>query len=152
MNPVIEHVQSQLVKDLTAFAKEVEAWPDDAEIWLAPKGVANSAGNLALHVAGNLQSFVGGMLGGSGYLRNREEEFNRRSGTRQEVMRELDRARQVVEAVLPKLTDDVLQKEFPITKDGRRFTTEVFLLRLTVHLAYHLGQANYLRRLSAQAK
>ncbi len=152
MNPVIEHVQSRLVKDLAAFAREVEAFPDDAGLWLAPQGVANSAGNLALHVAGNLQFFVGGMLGGTGYQRNREEEFNRRSGTRQEVIRELDRARQVVEAALPTLTDEALQKEFPFTKDGRRFTTEVFLLRLTIHLAYHLGQANYLRRLLAQAR
>ncbi len=152
MNPVIEHIQFQLVRDLAAFAREIEECPGDAELWLAPQGVSNSAGNLALHVAGNLQAFVGGMLGGSGYLRNREEEFNRRSGTRQEVVCELARARQAVEAVLPTLRDEDLQKEFPVTKDGKRFTTEVFLLRLTVHLAYHLGQANYLRRLMAQVR
>jgi hypothetical protein len=150
MNPMTEQLQSHLVRDLQAFTREIEAFPDDAGLWLAPQGIANSAGNLALHVAGNLQSFVGAVLGGSGYQRDREGEFSRRSGTRQEVMGELDRALQAVETVLPKLTEEDLLKEFPITKDGRRFPTGVFLLRLAIHLAYHLGQTNYLRRLMTQ--
>lgn len=151
MNPMIEHLQAHLAKDLKAFIREIEAFPDDAGIWLAPQGISNPAGNLALHVAGNLQFFVGGMLGGSGYQRDREREFSRRSGTRQEVVRELDRALQAVEAVLPTLTDEDLLKEFPFTKDDQRYPTGVFLLRLAVHLTYHLGQANYLRRLTTRA-
>ncbi|BDU78214.1 DinB family protein [Mesoterricola sediminis] len=151
MNPLLEHLQAHFIKDLQAFAREIEAFPDDSALWRAPQGIANPAGNLALHVAGNLQFCVGALLGGSGYQRDRDGEFSRRSGTREEVVRELDQARRAVETVLPRLTDADLQKEFPLTKDGQRFPTDVFLLRLAVHLTYHLGQANYLRRITAQA-
>ena len=147
MNPMIDHLHALLLRDLAAFTKEVEAFPDDAALWATRPGVGNAAGNLALHVAGNLQFFVGSLLGGTGYVRDRDREFSQRSGPRGEVLRELDLARQVVETVLPRLTEEDLAREFPFTMEGKRFRTDVFLLRLGVHLAYHLGQANYLRRL-----
>ena len=149
MNPMIDHLHELLVLNLKAFTREVESCPSDAALWAAGPGVTNTVGNLALHVAGNLQFFVGGLLGGSGYVRDRDREFSQRSGTRAEVAQELGRALQAVERVLPGLTEDELRREFPFTLEGRRFPTEVFLLRLGQHLAYHLGQANYLRRLSA---
>lgn len=146
MNPMIDHLHDLLLRDLAAFAKEVEAFPDDAGLWATVPGVGNAAGNLALHVAGNLQFFVGNFLGGTGYARDREREFSQRSGTREDVLKELGRAREVVTTVLPRLTEEALAREFPFTMENRRFPTDVFLLRLGVHLAYHLGQANYLRR------
>lgn len=147
MNPTIDHLHTLLLRDLAAFTKELEAFPDEPGLWATRPGVSNAAGNLALHVAGNLQFFVGSLLGGTGYVRDREGEFGRRSGSRGDLLRELDLARQVVETVLPRLTEEDLAREFPFTMEGKRFRTDVFLLRLGVHLAYHLGQANYLRRL-----
>ena len=149
MNPMIDHLHDLLVQNLKAFTREVEAVPSDAALWAACPGVTNTVGNLALHVAGNLQFFVGGVLGGSGYVRDRDREFSQRSGTRAEVAQELERARQAVATVLPGLSEEDLRREFPFTLEGRRFPTDVFLLRLGQHLTYHLGQANYLRRLSA---
>lgn len=147
MKPMLDHLHALLQRDLAAFTKEVEAFPDDAGLWATRPGVTNAAGNLALHVAGNLQFFVGNILGGTGYVRDRDREFNQRSGTREDVLKELGKARDVVDTVLPRLTDEDLVREFPFTMEGKRFRTDVFLLRLGVHLAYHLGQANYLRRL-----
>jgi hypothetical protein len=144
---ITEGIQSFLVRDLKAFMEELRAYPDDATPWLTLPGVSNSAANLALHVAGNLQHFVGGILGQSGYVRDRQLEFSRRAGTREEVVQELARALDAVERVLPGLSPETLAGPFPVELDGKTYPVEVFLLRLSLHLTYHLGQANYLRRI-----
>lgn len=70
-----EALRRILARDLRGFARELALFPDEILLWTAPAGVANAAGNLALHVAGNLQHFIGGS-GGSGYRsRDREAEF-----------------------------------------------------------------------------
>lgn len=55
-----------LVRELEAFERELDLFPDDESVWRAAPGISNAAGNLALHVAGNLQYFVGTVLGGRG--------------------------------------------------------------------------------------
>jgi hypothetical protein len=146
MDPMIDHLQTLLVRDIKAFIKEIECFPDDETIWKTLPGITNSAANLSLHVSGNLQYFVGSILGGSGYQRDRDSEFSRRSGTKREILNELDHALGVVESVIPTLSEEVLNQGFPFEVEGKRYFTKVFLLRLSAHLAYHLGQANYLRR------
>ena len=146
-DPVTDHLLTLLRRDLTAFEGEVLALTSDADLWRCLPGISNSVGNLALHVAGNLRHFVGGVLAGDGYVRDRDAEFARRAGSRAEILDELRKARTVVEATLPGLTESQLTEPFPLAIEGQRFPTRVFLLRLAVHLAYHLGQANHLRRI-----
>lgn len=74
-----EAVRLVLVRELEAFCREVEAFPDDERLWQTLPGITNACGNLARHVAGNLQHFVGARLGGTGYVRHREAEFSQRS-------------------------------------------------------------------------
>jgi len=146
MDPVTDHLQTLLLRDLDAFQAEIAALPDDTALWQRLPGMANAPGNLALHIAGNLQYFVGAILGGSDYLRHREQEFAQDTGTRAEVTQELARARRAVETVLPGLDGEALGRDFPVPIDGIHLSTQVFLLRLSVHLAYHLGQVNVLCR------
>jgi hypothetical protein len=61
-------------------------------------------------------------------------------------MAEVRRAREVVDGVLTRLGDDDLARPFPELVNGLRFRTGDFLLHLSTHLAFHLGQAGYLRR------
>jgi hypothetical protein len=136
-----------LVRELEGFKRELARFPDDESVWKTVPGVTNSAGNLALHLAGNLQHFIGTALGGSTYVRNREEEFGRRSGSRVEIYRELDAAIDVVQSVLPSLSDDKLAAEFPEKLMGLTFRTNAFLVHLCAHAGFHLGQAGYLRRI-----
>jgi hypothetical protein len=133
-------------RDLDAFAREVELFPDDVLLWKTVPGIANSAGNLGLHVAGNLQHFIGAVLGRNGYVRHRDLEFSRREGTRAEVMEGLARTREVVAGTLSRLTDAELAQAYGELLAGRRVRTGDFLLHLSSHLAFHLGQAGYLRR------
>ena len=147
MNPTLDFIHGSLIRDLKAMAQEISAFPDGPDLWHTPPGIANAAGNLAVHVAGNLQFFVGGVLGGSGYVRDRDRELNRRSGSREEVLAELDRAREQVQRVLPMLTAAQLAGDFPAVPDGPPVAVEAFLVRLCAHSAYHRGQLNYLRRM-----
>lgn len=135
-----------MCRDLDAFTREVELFPDDELPWATLPGLSNSAGNLALHVAGNLQHFVGAVLGGSGYVRNRDLEFSRRQGTRAELVTGLAQAREIVDSVVGRLSDDDLAEPYPELVGGRRLVSGDFLLHLSSHLAFHLGQAGYLRR------
>lgn len=136
-----------LVRELEGFKRELALFPDDTSVWATLPGVTNSAGNLALHLAGNLQYFIGAVLGGTGYVRNREQEFGRRSGPREKIYAELDAAIAVVRGVLPDVSDATLDKEFPEAVMGARFRTGTFLVHLCSHAGFHLGQAGYLRRI-----
>ncbi len=135
-----------LVRELETFERELDLFPDDASVWRTPAGTANSAGNLALHVAGNLQYFVGTVLGGSGYVRNRDLEFSRRTGARDAVKAEIRAAIDAVRRVLPELPLERLDAEYPEAVNGVRLRTDRFLLHLCAHAAYHLGQASVVRR------
>lgn len=140
-------VRRQLLRELDAFIREVEACPDDEALWKVAPGVTNSVGNLGLHVAGNLQHFVGHMIGGSDYVRDREREFNQRSGSRAEVCAALRAARDVVDTTLAGLPEERLNGHLTGVLPERALPIDAFLVHLGAHLAFHLGQAGYLRRL-----
>ena len=135
-----------LIRELEGFARELQLFPDDASAWKTVPGVTNSAANLALHVAGNLQYHIGTIFGGSGYIRNREAEFGRRTGARAEVIAELDAAIRVVRDVLPQISAERFAADFPEPVMGMTFRTGLVLLHLCAHAGFHLGQAGYLRR------
>lgn len=137
---------TQMIRELQTFIREIEAFPSDASVWHTRRGVTNSAGNLALHVSGNLQDFVGRVLGGTSYVRNREQEFNQREGTRVSLVAELRTTIAVIESTLPSLTDERMAGDYPMPLAGKTLNTAAFLVHLGAHLAFHLGQAGYLRR------
>jgi uncharacterized damage-inducible protein DinB len=135
-----------LVRELRGFEREIDLCPDDDLLWKTMPGIANSIGNLATHVCGNLQHFIGHVLGGTSYVRDRDHEFGRRSGTRAGLIEEIRETIQVVETILPSLDPESLSRQFPEQVGGATFTARLFLLHLSAHLAHHLGQAGYLRR------
>ena len=154
MNDFTTNLTTLLVRELKTFARELDLYPDDASVWMTTPGITNSAGNLALHVAGNLQHFIGGVLGGTGYVRNRELEFSRASGTRAEIKAELDAAIVAVTKTLHGLSADILASVYPASPvPGKEIGTALFLQHLCSHASFHLGQAGYVRRVvTAEAK
>jgi hypothetical protein len=150
MSIVIDDVRRILVRELEGFAREIEMFPDDESVWRTPPGIANSAGTLATHVCGNLRHFIGGVLGGSGYVRDREGEFSARSGSREDVVRGIRETVEIVSGVLQRLPEGSLGNEFPEPVGGVRLPAGLALLHLCTHLAHHLGQAGYLRRVMTE--
>lgn len=145
------------LRDLDAAAREVEAYPSDAALWRVVPGITNSGGSLARHLAGNMRHFVGHLLGKSGYVRDRDAEFAPSSLTRAEVAEELRAAAREVGAAFEKLaaTPDAgaaaLAAPFPAQVMNKQFTTLQFLVHLTSHAGYHLGQLDYHRRMNDPA-
>ena len=135
-----------MTRDLRALRRELEAYPNERDIWRVQPGIGNSAGNLALHLTGNLQHFIGTVLSGTAYVRDRDAEFNRRDLPRAELLREIDAAIAAV-ALLPRVSDAELSKTFPQPVGGVTLATGDFLMHLAAHFTWHLGQVDYHRRL-----
>ena len=147
--PHVDNLSLLLTRELDGFRREVALHPDNEALWHAMPGVTNAPGNLALHVAGNLQHFVGALLGGTGFVRNRDAEFATRSGTRADVDCALASAIDAVQGTLARMSDADLEQPMPGAPNGLRTTRGRFLMHLVAHTAFHLGQAGYARRLHA---
>ena len=143
---ITDDFRTVLLRDLNGLEREVALYPDDATLWATRDGVANSGGNLALHVAGNIRHFIGHEMGGLAYRRDRDDEFGRRGASRQAVIDEVRRAVAAVNDVLPRLGDEQLEKLFTAHADVA-VSTRRFLLHLCTHTAFHVGQVGYLRRI-----
>jgi uncharacterized damage-inducible protein DinB len=141
------HVTTMLTRELRALARELEAYPDDDAVWRTYPGVLNSAGTLVLHLTGNIQHYVGAVLGGTEYRRDRTAEFARRDVPRRELVGEIERTIAAVRHALPLLTDKVLHGDYPQAVADRTVATDEFLLHLVSHLSWHLGQVDYHRRM-----
>lgn len=136
-----------LVRDLAAIKREIAAYPDDETLWRVVPGISNAGGTLALHAAGNLRHFVGAVLGQSGYRRDRDAEFAARGVTREQIAAELDDAIAAVTLALQKLDAAAMATEYPIAVVELNVPTGPYLVHLASHLAYHLGQLDYHRRI-----
>ena len=134
-------------RDLAKLSKQIENFPTDELLWQTLPGVKNPAGNLALHIEGNLSEFVGRQLGGLPYQRNRDLEFSSREGSRAELSARLAKLRESIPAVIERLTAAELSREYPEVVLGAATSTQEFLVHLYGHLNWHLGQVDYLRRL-----
>ena len=139
-------LRAVLLRDLASLRQQLEAYPEEIQLWATPAGISNSAGTLALHCAGNLQHFLGTCLGGTGFVRERDGEFQRRGVPRSELVAGLEATAQVVDRVLAGLDPARLDEDFPVAFTGRTIPAGRFLLHLATHLAYHLGQVDYHRR------
>jgi len=134
-------------RDLNKLKEEINAYPDEAKISAVQTGISNSAGNLCLHLIGNLNHFIGADLGNTGYVRNRDSEFALKNVPRAQLIENIDKTIQVVKSTLTKLTEEDLAKIFPVKIRDEEITTAYMLVHLSAHLSYHLGQINYHRRL-----
>ena len=143
-----EAIGELIERELSKIGEELGLYTNEKLLWHSVKGISNPGGNLALHVAGNLQHFIGSVLGNTGYVRQRELEFMRKDVPIEELKAELERARTAVKQTLSAISTEQLAQNYPINVFGKEMTTEWFLLHLLSHASYHLGQINYHRRMS----
>ena len=147
---LIESLQTLFSRDLNKLKTEISLYQDEKKIWYIEKNIANSAGNLCLHLIGNLNTYIGAVIGKTNYIRNRDQEFSLKDISRAELIHKIEETILVVDEALNKLTDQALQEEYPMLVFEKKTSTVYFLIHLTTHLAYHLGQINYHRRLLDQ--
>jgi uncharacterized damage-inducible protein DinB len=148
---MIQNLKILFRRDLEKLKQEIELYQSEEKIWIIDKGIANSAGNLCLHLIGNLNGFIGANLGNTGYVRQRELEFTLKGVTRHDLVKKIEDTILVVENTLSAVKEEDFLKPlgfpipFPIPEEQK--TLEYLLLHLVTHLSYHLGQVNYHRRL-----
>lgn len=144
---LIEVLRNIFIRDLEKLEQEISAYATDANLWVVEKSIANSGGNLCLHLIGNLKTFIGKELGGFNYTRDRDAEFSTKGVQRNVLLVAIVETREMVDSSLAKLKQDDLNRMFPVLVFSERTTIEYMLVHLATHLTYHLGQINYHRRL-----
>lgn len=133
--------------NLNKLISEIELYNNDQDLWKVEKNISNSAGNLVLHIIGNLNTYIGKEIGKTNYIRNRELEFSDKNIRRQDLIERINQTIIMIKNSLIGLKSEDLNKEYPVLVLKEMTSTEYLLIHLTSHLAYHLGQINYHRRL-----
>jgi hypothetical protein len=144
---VIETLKKIFKRDLEKLKQEIASYRDESNLWKVDKGIANSSGNLCLHLVGNLNAYIGAEIGRTGYVRNRDLEFSQKNIPQVQLVKMIEDTIVVVEDGLSKLNENNLEREYPLLVFKEKTSTGYFLIHLAVHLGYHLGQVNYHRRL-----
>ncbi len=144
---VIDSLKKLFDRDLDKLKNELSNYKDESSLWVVKKNISNSAGNLALHIIGNLNHFIGGVLGENGYVRDRDAEFSNKDVPVNDLLQNIDEVKTTIYNTLEGVSEEELLENFPINVFGYEMTTLFFLIHLHSHLTYHLGQINYHRRL-----
>lgn len=140
-------ITTLFVRDLERLINEIEAYTSDAALWKTEGDIKNSSGNLALHLMGNLNHFIGAALGNTKYKRDREKEFSSKGASRKQILEQIENTKIMIQKVVPNLAPNDLQKIYPLSIRKEGMVTSQFLIYLYGHFSYHLGQINYHRRL-----
>lgn len=145
---MLQHMLAEIFeRELIKLKEEINLYKDESNLWKVEKQISNSAGNLTLHLIGNLNHFIGATLGNTGYVRERDLEFSSKNIPASELNHKIDALIPVVVNTLNNMQATDLEADFPLEKHGKIVRTDYMLLHLLTHINYHLGQINYHRRL-----
>ena len=134
-------------RDIRRLYKEMESYTSEELIWQKAEGISNAGGNLCLHVMGNLNEYIGRILGGNPYERDRPLEFSATNIPQKELLMRIEATREIIVETLENLDFEQLNEIYPENVLGYDMTVSYFLIHLEGHLNYHLGQINYHRRI-----
>jgi uncharacterized damage-inducible protein DinB len=112
-------------------------------LWTKPFPFGNSIGHLVLHLTGNLNHYIGAMIAGSGYVRQREQEFSDPTHPPvEELLKQFHEAVAMVVRTLHSLDDEgfkvAVEHQVPIQSRLGLF------LVCAAHMNNHIGQMSYL--------
>lgn len=144
---LIETLKSLFNRDLNQLKVEIESYQNESQLWVIDKNISNSGGNLCLHLIGNINTYIGAEIGKTGYIRNRPLEFSLKDIPKSQLINKIEQTILVVNNALDIVTEADLETIYPQIVFEKEMTTGFFLVHLSTHLAYHLGQINYHRRL-----
>lgn len=134
-------------RDLLKLKQELISYQSEENIWKIDKNITNSAGNLVLHLIGNLNTYIAAEIGKTNYVRNRPLEFSAKNIERKELLRMIDETVTIIKSTLLNMEKADFESEYNLLVFEEKTSTEYLLVHLTTHLSYHLGQVNYHRRM-----
>lgn len=113
---------------------------DVAALWWRPAPGTNSAGNLVVHLAGNLSLWILKSIGGQPYDRHRAAEFaaGPEAGSRDELVARLAGVVAACREILTSLSE----ADLAVSRDvqGYRVNTLSAVFHAVEHMSYHTGQ------------
>jgi len=133
-------------RDIRKLIEEVNLFSNEDNLWRTHGSVKNTSGNLVLHITGGLNYLVGTQLAQTGYVRNRDQEFTSKGVERKYLVTGLEELIPMINKTLNAFTQEDMEAEYPLIFDDMKVSNSYVLLQLLLHLNYHLGQVNYLRR------
>lgn len=134
-------------RELETLRNEISTFVSEEKLWELRGDIKNTAGNLALHLIGNLNHFIGAGMKQTDYQRNREAEFSEKNTPRKMLLHETGLLLSWLPSFLESQNDDFLLQECKVEFAGKRQNNFFMLIHLLAHFNYHLGQINYLRRM-----
>jgi len=118
----------------------------EKEIWWRPNRASNSAGNLVLHLSGNVRQWIVSGLGDAPDHRDRDLEFSERGPIPRRALVALIRETvQEACSVLAGLSEDSLKRIYAI--QGFRVSGLYAVTQVVTHFAYHTGQIIFVTKL-----
>ena len=141
------HILKLMLRDLDRLKDNINSYENEDILWKTDKDITNSAGNLCLHLCGNLQHFLGHVILKTDYVRDRPYEFGGGPETKDQLFSHIEETKKIVTALGDHLTEEILAKDYPLEVLGHKMSVGYFIIHLYGHLNYHLGQINYSRRL-----
>ena len=134
-------------RDIRRLMEEVNLFRNEEDLWRTQGSVKNPAGNLVLHIIGGTNYLIGATLAKTGYIRDRDREFISKGVERKELVAQLEKLIPMIKETLTALTSEQMEAEYPLLFDDMKTSVSYVLVQLSLHLNYHLGQVNYLRRM-----
>jgi uncharacterized damage-inducible protein DinB len=145
-NPVgqalIADCRRRLFDESLPRLKKCLALLSDEEIWTRPNAETVSAGNLVIHLCGNVRQWIVSRLGGAPDIRQRDAEFSEPGPMpRGKLQERLDTVMDEARQVLARLDPSSLAE--PQTVQGFQETGVSILIHVVEHFSYHVGQISY---------
>ena len=131
-------------RDIRKLIEEVNLFKNEENLWRTQGSVKNSSGNLVLHIIGGTNHLIGATLAHTGYVRDRSLEFAKKGVARKDLVDQLEKLIPLVSKTLSAID---IEAEYPMIFDDATRSNSYVLTQLVLHLNYHLGQVNYLRRI-----
>ena len=147
MNPSIKALHNLYERNLNKVLEELKSYNKGENLYKINGEITNSRADVTLHICGNLRHFMGAMISGSGYIRQRNDEFGLKNVKKSKMVYGIKQTKKLVLASLKEMREDKLEEIYSINVFGKEMTTQFFLIHLYGHLNYDLGQINYQHRL-----
>jgi hypothetical protein len=141
-----QELSALMKRDLATLAQHIQAFPVEELLWQTAPGITNAAGNLVLHLEGNLREYIGRQLGNIPFERDRPQEFTTKSLGKAELLRRVAHLSEIIPAVISSLSPEQLTTVYPQVVLERELSVQGFLVHLYGHLSWHMGQIDYIRR------
>ncbi len=118
----------------------------EREIWWRPNASSNAAGNIVLHLCGNIRQWIIAGLSGAADNRERDKEFAERGPvSRRALIARLKNTVKEARTIIAALPDDALVREFGI--QGYAVSGQTAISHVYEHFSYHAGHIIYLTKM-----